>query len=216
MPGQLRTSSPLSHASPDLLTALEAFTKPASAAPVAVVSPAPARDAADADFEAMLDQAQRSVAVPTQAGTAGDDVVSDAEFEAMLDQMQGASKLTDVKPAAVPVVEQAATSDEITDAEFEALLDQLHGAVKAPAAVVSAVVAARAPTPLAAASPAANATQPAADTTVRVDTKRLDHIMNLVGELVLVRNRLATLKSTMENEAMTKAVANLDLVRECR
>jgi len=36
--------------------------------------------------------------------------------------------------------------------------------------------------------------------------------MNLVGELVLVRNRLSTLKTTMENEAMTKAVANLDLV----
>ncbi len=47
---------------------------------------------------------------------------------------------------------------------------------------------------------------------MRVDTKRLDDIMNMVGELVLVRNRLSTLKTSMENEAMSKAVANLDLV----
>ncbi len=57
---------------------------------------------------------------------------------------------------------------------------------------------------------------PQAETTVRVDTKRLDDIMNMVGELVLVRNRLLTL-SGMENygqgkEDMSKAVANLDVV----
>ena len=34
---------------------------------------------------------------------------------------------------------------------------------------------------------------PAAEATVRVDTKRLDDIMNMVGELVLVRNRLVRL-----------------------
>ena len=54
---------------------------------------------------------------------------------------------------------------------------------------------------------------PVAETTVRVDTKRLDDIMNLVGELVLVRNRMATLKSTMTaDEEVAKAIANLDLV----
>src|SRR3569623_1517246 len=51
-----------------------------------------------------------------------------------------------------------------------------------------------------------------ADTTVRVDTKRLDDIMNLVGELVLVRNRLATLKETVANEEVAQAVGNLDVV----
>ncbi|HEB99150.1 MAG TPA: chemotaxis protein CheA, partial [Thiotrichales bacterium] len=54
--------------------------------------------------------------------------------------------------------------------------------------------------------------KPAAEATVRVDTKRLDDIMNLVGELVLVRNRLATLKETMGNEDIAKAVGNLDVV----
>lgn len=51
-----------------------------------------------------------------------------------------------------------------------------------------------------------------AETTVRVDTKRLDDIMNLVGELVLVRNRFSTLEAVKSDEAMKQAVANLDLV----
>jgi len=47
---------------------------------------------------------------------------------------------------------------------------------------------------------------------VRVDTKRLDDIMNLVGELVLVRNRLATLRARVNDEQVSKAVSNLDVV----
>jgi two-component system chemotaxis sensor kinase CheA len=54
--------------------------------------------------------------------------------------------------------------------------------------------------------------QSQADTTVRVDTKRLDDIMNLVGELVLVRNRLDTLKLSMGNEEVAQAVSNLVVV----
>jgi two-component system chemotaxis sensor kinase CheA len=50
------------------------------------------------------------------------------------------------------------------------------------------------------------------ETTVRVDTKRLDQIMNMVGELVLVRNRLTSLGMTKEDEELTKAVSNLDAV----
>ncbi|HCI2308029.1 TPA: chemotaxis protein CheA, partial [Pseudomonas aeruginosa] len=51
-----------------------------------------------------------------------------------------------------------------------------------------------------------------AETTVRVDTARLDEIMNMVGELVLVRNRLVRLGLNSGDEAMAKAVANLDVV----
>ncbi len=55
---------------------------------------------------------------------------------------------------------------------------------------------------------------PVVESTVRVDTKRLDDIMNMVGELVLARNRLVTLQSSMvkENDEMSQAIANLDLV----
>jgi len=48
------------------------------------------------------------------------------------------------------------------------------------------------------------------ETTVRVDTKRLDDIMNMVGELVLVRNRLVRLGLQSEDESMGKAVSNLE------
>ena len=54
-----------------------------------------------------------------------------------------------------------------------------------------------------------------AETSVRVDTSRLDEIMNMVGELVLVRNRITRLGSEggdASGEEMTKAIANLDLV----
>lgn len=48
--------------------------------------------------------------------------------------------------------------------------------------------------------------------TVRVNTSTLDTIMNMVGELVLVRNRLVSLGANSEDENMAKAVTNLDVV----
>ena len=50
------------------------------------------------------------------------------------------------------------------------------------------------------------------ETTVRVDTNRLDQIMNMVGEIVLVRNRLVKLKNYSTNEDIIKTVGMLDLV----
>lgn len=50
------------------------------------------------------------------------------------------------------------------------------------------------------------------ETTVRVDTQVLDEIMNMVGELVLVRNRLVSIASHRSDQEMTKVIANLDVV----
>ena len=137
--------------------------------------------------------------------------------------------------------DSAGGGEEITEDEFEALLDQLHGPGKGPGKGGQAQATAEParpaagsggagepprppaslPQPAAAPEPAPAAgtppkppkpTPPAQESTVRVDTKRLDDIMNLVGELVLVRNRMATLKSSMMDEEVGKAVANLDLV----
>ena len=126
-----------------------------------------------------------------------------------------------------------AGSDEITEDEFDALLDELHGEGKhttngaptkaAKPAAAKPAAAAPAAKPEAAASPvdkkpAAAAPAPKketalqAETTVRVDNKRLDDIMNMVGELVLVRNRMATLETAKNDEEMSKVVANLDVV----
>ncbi|HZX52716.1 MAG TPA: chemotaxis protein CheA [Pseudomonas sp.] len=182
-----------------------------------------------------------SVAAPAAAAASGTDEITDDEFESLLDQLHGkgqfappaaepAAKATPAAPAA------ASGGDEITDDEFEALLDQLHGkgkfvepeAISAPPAAAAAKpvepakpVAKPAAKPVAkpepvkaAAAPAAEKAAPPseAETTVRVDTARLDEIMNMVGELVLVRNRLVRLGSNSADEAMSKAVSNLDVV----
>lgn len=128
--------------------------------------------------------------------------------------------------------------DEITEDEFDALLDELHVADKKPkkkpasdsqpakkpvAKVQKQTVASSSNKPATStkidkeksAKPKVNVREnvmPQAESTVRVDTKRLDDIMNMVGELVLVRNRMATLEAASASEEMSKVVANLDVV----
>ncbi|WP_295960520.1 chemotaxis protein CheA, partial [uncultured Xanthomonas sp.] len=112
-------------------------------------------------------------------------------------------------PAAVPAT-AAAAGDLISDDEFEALLDQLHGDAPPTATPQALQPAPRAPSaaPKAAAAPA-KAAEP--EHTVRVDTKRLDAIVNLIGELVLSRNRLKTLRVRLRDEELDRAVSSLDI-----
>ena len=123
----------------------------------------------------------------------------------------------------------AASSDEITPEEFERVLDSLYGG-KAPGRHVPAGKdatgdslpslrvepdAATAPCTPAAATPVAAATggQPAQDGTLRVDAARLDAVVNQVGELVLLRNRLASAVGGLseENENMARIAREMDL-----
>jgi len=178
-------------------------------------------DITDDEFEALLDQlhgkgtfavdalpevaatatATATAAAPAaSAAPAGDGLISDHEFEALLDELHGKGKFTEVAPAA------AATAAPVA-------------AKPAPAKAAAPAAAKPAPAPAAAPAPArapaaAVADKPAseAETTVRVDTARLDDIMNMVGELVLVRNRLVRLGLSSGDEAMQKAVSNLDVV----
>jgi len=63
------------------------------------------------------------------------------------------------------------------------------------------------------AKPAAGATAKAGgdtEQTVRVDTRRLDAIVNLTGELVLARNRLKVLRDRLKDEELHRAVTALD------
>ena len=46
---------------------------------------------------------------------------------------------------------------------------------------------------------------------MRVDTKRPDAIVNLIGELVLSRNRLKTLRARLRDEELDRAVSTLDI-----
>lgn len=168
------------------------------------------------------------------AGSDSGDDITDDEFEALLDELHGKGKFAaqaaaDENAGATEAVKPAAGRDGelITDDEFENLLDELHGKGGSPTTEDSGNQPAN-PPPLKAkpakaepekkveVKPAAKApareSAPAAETTVRVDTKRLDDIMNMVGELVLVRNRLQRLGSDSEDEHMHKAVSSLDVV----
>ncbi|MBG6670912.1 chemotaxis protein CheA [Pseudomonas aeruginosa] len=211
------------------------------AAPPEAPAQSASSDITDDEFEQLLDalqgdEAPASAVAEAPAAPAGDEI-SDAEFEALLDQLHGKGKFVppavSAEPAQVPAgaVEPAAAAagDDISDDEFEALLDELHGKGKfngaseavAAAAAVAKNIAAKSPAAKPVAPAKAAAARPAApdrpaaseaETTVRVDTARLDEIMNMVGELVLVRNRLVRLGLNSGDEAMAKAVANLDVV----
>ena len=165
------------------------------------------------------------------AGGGDSDLITDSEFEELLDRLHGKGKpgATDsVAPASEAPVSTAAetTSSESKAPESKASDSKAavtpedkkpEPAVAKPAAASSAKSAAPKP----AAAPAAAKAKPEArknekeamaEATVRVDTKRLDDIMNMVGELVLVRNRLVRLGLKSSDESMAKAVANLDVV----
>ncbi len=167
------------------------------------------------EFEALLDQLHGTGKAPTTSN----------------------AKASTEKPAS-PTQPKGSAEDAISEDEFEALLDELHGKGKGPTVGQSeppqkkpdtvkpaSTAKAPAPKPKSAPPPAAKPAEapagakapareaaPAQETTVRVDTQRLDDIMNMVGELVLVRNRLVRLGLKANDEVLSKAVGNLDVV----
>lgn len=160
---------------------------------------------------AQFDMHGGGTAAPTAAApaAAGGDLITEDEFEALLDQLHGGNAPTAVAPA------KKADDGLISEDEFEALLDQLHGGAAPGSKPVAATPVAAPPAPRpAAATPAAKpAAKPLAEAehTVRVDTKRLDAIVNLIGELVLSRNRLKTLRARLRDEELDRAVSTLDI-----
>ena len=202
----------------------------------------PDGDMTDEEFEALLNQRDGGASQVSQEkglhlepGVDPDGDMTDEEFEALLNQrdVAGSNAPKDNGLHLEPGVDP---DGDMTDEEFEALLNQRDqgdssqtASSKPAAAVAPQPQSDPKPTPQSkpapksdskpAAKPAAKAggdKKPAAksaESTVRVDTKRLDDIMNLVGELVLVRNRLLTLRSSGENlEDISNAVGNLDHV----
>lgn len=185
----------------------------------------PDGDMTDEEFEALLNQrdsiqdgdeqaasespAETKLALPEGVDPDGD--MTDDEFEALLNQRDSIQE--------APVAAQ----DAMSDSEFEALMNE-ELVVSEPNLADKAAEIAQPTVSSQPAKPASTSTTPAkpagkpagkntAESTVRVDTKRLDEIMNLVGELVLVRNRLLTLRGgESNNEAISNAVGNLDHV----
>lgn len=174
---------------------------------------------------------------PEPSSADSGDEISDDEFEKLLDDLHGKGSFDTEKVASGEAAPAVSSGDPnlITDDEFENLLDELHGSGKSPIPAeekpAPAAVSAPSPEPVAKKAPppppppkppvkppvkpkptTGKADNIATETTVRVDTKRLDDIMNMVGELVLVRNRLKRLGDESTDEPLQKAVSNLDVV----
>ena len=189
----------------------------------------------DDEFEALLDElhgkgkfsgpaetaaaAKPTPAPKAEAPAGGGDLITDSEFENLLDELHGRGKGpgVDGAGAAKPVAKPAAAKPAAKPAAKAPVAKAKPEPAPAPAPE-PAVEKAPARPPAVARAPAADSDKGdsnsaiATETTVRVDTKRLDDIMNMVGELVLVRNRLKRLGEEIADEAMTKAVSNLDVV----
>ena len=116
-------------------------------------------------------------------------------MQAMLDAVRAGAIPAAAAPELLKNLEDllgAPAAATISDDEFEALLDQLHGSGK-PATAAAELPPPPPPAPVAAATEAPARRASDSDGSVRVDTARLDGLMNLTGELVLLRNRLKTL-----------------------
>ncbi|MCI2962164.1 chemotaxis protein CheA [Shewanella sp. N2AIL] len=202
-------------------------SEPVVAKPAAPVkaSSASGDDITDDEFEALLDELHGSgkfkaeaevpakpkvASAPTPQPIVDADEITDDEFERLLDELHGkgaAPAKAEVKAPTAPVTPASTVAPKAAPTPTP-----VKAAAPAPAPVVAAkpkvdiAVVDKAP------AKASSANVPQGETTVRVDTARLDQIMNMVGELVLVRNRLVSLGISRDDEEMSKALANLDLV----
>ena len=215
----------LSDADPELLQELDAYSK----------GQAPETSQEDTKEEA--DTSVVDVKLELPEGVDPDGEISDDEFEALLAQREAKIsshvESTDTTPDVKLELPEGVDPDgEISDEEFEQLLQQRDSLVsgkssKSPEKSENIPIENVKPTAVNPKkespqmkseekkdhkpSPAKSANT--TESTVRVDTRRLDEIMNLVGELVLVRNRLLTLKDSHDSgDDLATAVANLDHV----
>ena len=184
----------------------------------------------DDEFEALLDQLHgkgqfagapageeeasgKEEKPAAKAGSAGgDDLITDDEFEKLLDDLHG--KGGSPTAGGEPSASKEPAAPKQPSAPKQPASSKEPASAKANASKPEKSKPAEKPEAKGAAAPAMPAREnaPAAETTVRVDTKRLDDIMNMVGELVLVRNHLQRLGAESEDEHMHKAVSNLDVV----
>lgn len=214
-------TSPKVEATPAVSASIKPQAQPASASD----------DITDDEFEALLDELHGSgkfsgkveaaapvkpkaeAVTPPPAPVDSDEITED-EFERLLDELHGkggapAKPIAKTEPA--KSVQTAPTPVTPVTPKVNATAPTSKPTATPAAATVKTEVAVAEKAP-AKVAPAASANVPQGETTVRVDTARLDQIMNMVGELVLVRNRLVSLGISRDDEEMSKALANLDLV----
>ncbi len=174
----------------------------------------PDGEISDEEFEALLAQREEKlsssgeeatdkpeVKLELPEGVDPDGEISDEEFEQLLMQRDGLIGNNDSSEKTAPAPQEQKEAPMKTEAPVATSTKKEEKKTQAkPTAKGEGKV------------PVAKAASNT-ESTVRVDTRRLDEIMNLVGELVLVRNRLLTLKDSHDSgDELATAVANLDHV----
>ncbi|MGC9205489.1 chemotaxis protein CheA [Acidithiobacillus sp.] len=164
----------------------------------------------DAEFEATLDALYGNkapgVTSASDSGQLNSDEISPEEFEQVLDQLYGQQAPGYEHPALTATVSASSIESEKATAEI-APPTQSVSTTTNPSS--EATNASKAVPP----ARSAAAAQEAADTTLRVDAARLDAVMNQVGELVLLRNRLSSAIGSLgeENEDMLRIAREVDI-----
>lgn len=171
------------------------------------------------DFEAQeSEKAEAKPTVSSQAAspTSNGALMSDDEFEKLLDELHGSGHgpTSDELDAAVKPVSQTVEEAQTTPAPVAQVAETAKPVAPKPATPKPAPKKVAAPNASAKAATKKKTTtsKPQAEATLRVDTSTLDTIMNMVGELFLVRNRLVSLGLNNDDEEISKAVSNLDVV----
>ncbi|WP_075322608.1 chemotaxis protein CheA [Acidithiobacillus albertensis] len=164
----------------------------------------------DAEFEATLDALYGNkapgVTSASDSGQLNSDEISPEEFEQVLDQLYGQQAPGYEQPALTATVSASSIDSEKATAEIAPPTQSVSTTTNPSSEATNASKAA---------PPArsAAAAQEAADTTLRVDAARLDAVMNQVGELVLLRNRLSSAIGSLgeENEDMLRIAREVDI-----
>jgi two-component system chemotaxis sensor kinase CheA len=205
-------------------------SSPATTPSISSVASLKDDEISEEEFEKVLDglhgKGKFSVQNVTSGSKADSGDITETEFDELLDKLHGKGKFSagNLETKTGPDIITAAAYAPVENSEpsivapAKSELSQKHPEPStlsenksAPVTALEKIQSTDVSTDKTGKSGSAQTAQ--ADTTVRVDTQVLDDIMNMVGELVLVRNRFQTLKASSEaSEQLSKAISNLDVV----
>ncbi len=172
----------------------------------------------DMDFGLVLDMLSQEIDIIKEmidASEVGGATTTETEQE----NEQAEPAQSEVTPAAepapvvAPVVEEPKVEPVVEVAKPEPKVEptpEITGKEALEAAKQSAAAEMAKPTPKPAAKPAATQDAPkAASSTIRVDHEKLDHLMNLIGELIINRNRYTLIARSLEDETNQVDIAQV-------
>jgi two-component system chemotaxis sensor kinase CheA len=166
----------------------------------------------------MVDAIREILGNIEQEGSEGDENYEDlvAQLESMLHEKPAMPGEPSADAESI-AEEQPASEESADDSEPEPQLDD-EPAVSEPAATVAAATVQPKSNPKPAkpagkqASSQKKTDSSLADSTIRIDVRLLDKLMNLVGELVLARNQIVQFSESSEDAGMMAASQRLNLI----